>query len=77
MTFENEFNAYLNRINLYLRNLLNAKQGSIYDAMRYSLYAGGKRIRPILTLACCDALEGNSDAALCYGCAVEMIHTYS
>lgn len=77
MRFESEFNAYLNKINLYLHNTLDSKQGSIYDAMRYSLYAGGKRIRPMLTLACCDALEGDMDAALCYGCAVEMIHTYS
>lgn len=77
MDFQSTFNNYLNTINSYLHNLLDSRAGSTYDAMRYSLYAGGKRIRPMLSLACCDALEGNKDAALCYGCAIEMIHTYS
>ncbi len=77
MDFQCTFNYYLNTINSYLHTLLDSKKGSTYDAMRYSLYAGGKRIRPMLSLACCDALGGNRDAALCYGCAIEMIHTYS
>lgn len=77
MEFHSAFNTYLNTINSHLHTLLGSKQGSVYDAMRYSLYAGGKRIRPVLTLACCDALGGNMDAALCYGSAIEMIHTYS
>lgn len=77
MDFQSTFNNYLNIINSYLHTLLDLKKGSTYDAMRYSLYAGGKRIRPMLSLACCDALDGNIDAALCYGCAIEMIHTYS
>lgn len=77
MDFQSTFNNYLNTINSHLHTLLDLKKGSTYDAMRYSLYAGGKRIRPMLSLACCDALGGNKDAALCYGCAIEMIHTYS
>ena len=64
-------------VNKYLNNTFDNKAGSTYDAMRYSLYAGGKRIRPVLSLACSEALEGNMDAALCYGCSIEMIHTYS
>ena len=57
--------------------LMDGETGHIYDAMRYSLYEGGKRIRPVLTLAVCDAFGGDDKAALCFGCALEMIHTYS
>lgn len=51
--------------------------GQIYDAMRYSLMAGGKRIRPVLTLETCRMCGGDVEAALPFACAVEMIHTYS
>lgn len=47
------------------------------EAMRYSLLAGGKRLRPILALAACEAVGGATEAALGFACAVEMIHTYS
>ena len=77
MNFNERFDLYLNSVNNYLHSLLDAQQGEIYDAMRYSLYAGGKRIRPILSLAVSDSLNGDFDAALCYGSAIEMIHTYS
>ena len=50
---------------------------SLFEAERYSLLAGGKRIRPFLTLAFSKALGGNEDEALVYACALEMIHTYS
>jgi geranylgeranyl diphosphate synthase, type II len=50
---------------------------TIYDAMRYSLLAGGKRLRPILCLASCEAVGGNADLAMPVACAVEMIHTMS
>lgn len=46
-------------------------------AMRYSLLAGGKRIRPILTMKFCQAAGGTMEEALDFGCAVEMLHTYS
>lgn len=49
----------------------------LIDSMRYSAYAGGKRIRPFLTLEFCRMLGGNVGAALPYACAIEMIHTYS
>ncbi len=49
----------------------------LYDAMNYSLLAGGKRLRPILTLECCRLCGGTDSAALSLACAVEMIHTYS
>lgn len=77
MNFNACFNNYINEINNYLKDALTGRKGLIYDAMGYSLYAGGKRIRPMLSLACCDALDGNHAAALVYGSAIEMIHTYS
>ena len=47
------------------------------EAMRYSLMAGGKRIRPILTMKFCEAAGGTMEEALDFGCGVEMLHTYS
>jgi geranylgeranyl diphosphate synthase, type II len=50
---------------------------TIHKAMRYSLFAGGKRLRPILCLAAAEACGGKSKSALPHACAVECIHTYS
>ncbi|MZP28447.1 geranyl transferase [Heliobacterium undosum] len=49
----------------------------IHKAMRYSLFAGGKRLRPVLVLAGCRAVGGDEDAVMAAACALEMIHTYS
>src|SRR5579859_5001477 len=49
----------------------------LFEAMRYSLMAGGKRLRPVLALAACEAVGGTLDAAMGLACAIEMIHTYS
>ncbi|MCX8073799.1 MAG: polyprenyl synthetase family protein [Candidatus Binatia bacterium] len=49
----------------------------LVEAMRYSLLGGGKRVRPILSLAACEAVGGNSETVLPFACAIEMIHTYS
>jgi len=49
----------------------------IHEAMRYSLFAGGKRIRPILCLAACEAVGGRRELALPFAAAIELIHTYS
>ncbi len=49
----------------------------IYEAMRYSLLAGGKRVRPILCLATCEMLDGTIDMAIPTACALEMMHTMS
>jgi geranylgeranyl diphosphate synthase, type II len=49
----------------------------VADAMRYSLMAGGKRLRPILCLASADAVGGNRSLAMPAACAIELIHTYS
>ncbi|MGD1865043.1 MAG: geranylgeranyl diphosphate synthase CrtE [Phormidesmis sp.] len=49
----------------------------IYEAMRYSLMAGGKRLRPILCLATCEMIGGHADVAMPTACALEMVHTMS
>ena len=51
--------------------------GVLWDSMRYSVGAGGKRVRPMLTLEFCRLCGGNVAAALPFACAVELIHTYS
>ena len=53
------------------------KPNTIHKAMRYSLFAGGKRLRPILCLAAAEACRGDAQRALPLACAVECIHTYS
>src|SRR5271163_1871925 len=55
----------------------SAKPSTIHKAMRYSLFAGGKRLRPILALAAAEACGGKIETALPHACAVECIHTYS
>jgi geranylgeranyl diphosphate synthase type II len=53
------------------------KPATIHKAMRYSLFAGGKRIRPALCLAAAEACGGKHEPAMPLACAVECIHTYS
>ncbi|MFL6537799.1 MAG: polyprenyl synthetase family protein [Chthoniobacterales bacterium] len=53
------------------------RPATIHKAMRYSLFAGGKRLRPILCLAAAEACGGTIDRAVPAACAVECIHTYS
>ena len=66
-----------------LRRMTEERLGSFFrgdgleEAMRYSLMAGGKRIRPVLTMAVCQAAGGSPEEALDFGCGVEMLHTYS
>lgn len=55
----------------------NLPQKELYDAMRYSLFCGGKRIRPVLTLEFCNLCGKDRQTALPFACALEMIHTYS
>lgn len=52
-------------------------QAGLFEAMRYSLLAGGKRIRPMLTLEFCRISGGDIEKAMPVACAVEMLHTYS
>lgn len=51
--------------------------GKLVDSMGYSLLSGGKRIRPVLTLAACRYCGGTVELALPLACALEMVHTYS
>lgn len=49
----------------------------LISAMKYSISAGGKRLRPCLALGVCEMLGGDTEMALALGCGIEMIHTYS
>lgn len=49
----------------------------LQEAMRYSLFSGGKRLRPVLTLATAEALGASLEPVIPFACAIEMIHTYS
>lgn len=63
-----------------LRELLPAEQSYpevIHEAMAYSVFAGGKRFRPVLCMAACEAVCGSGASALDAACALECIHTYS
>jgi geranylgeranyl diphosphate synthase type II len=52
-------------------------EARLFEAMRYSLLGGGKRLRPILAVAACEAVGGAPERAMGFACAVEMIHNYS
>lgn len=55
----------------------DAEKDTLYNAELYSLIAGGKRIRPFLTLEFCRLFGGSEEAAMPFACAVEMMHTFS
>jgi geranylgeranyl diphosphate synthase, type II len=59
------------------QSLAIAEPVTIYEAMRYSLLAGGKRLRPILCIAACEMLGGTAEMAMNTACSLEMIHTMS
>jgi geranylgeranyl diphosphate synthase, type II len=68
------------KVDGYLEGLRFARDGGttgLEEAMRYSLLAGGKRIRPVLALATAEALRRDPDEVLPLAAAIEMIHTYS
>src|SRR5678815_3026460 len=50
---------------------------SLHESIRYSLMAGGKRVRPILTIAAAEALGTNPPGLMAVACSLEFIHTYS
>ncbi len=54
-----------------------ARPARLHAAMRYSIFGGGKRLRPILALAACEAVGGESARALQPACAIELLHTYT
>ena len=67
------------RIEEWLRDCFREREprGDLYDAMCYSLMAGGKRIRPVLLMETCRMCGGDPEAVLPFAGAIEMIHTYS
>ena len=65
------------QINEVLDSIFADTPSKIIRAMKYSLMAGGKRIRPILCIAAAEAVGGQSQDVIRAGCAIEMIHTYS
>ena len=81
MDFEREYREALDLVEGELENAFTDAMGGphreLLEAMRYSLLAGGKRIRPVLTLETCRLCGGEAEAALPFACGVEMVHTYS
>ncbi len=79
MTHEEQFTAYQKQIEEFLHDYLDGVWpfGKLADAMSYSLLSGGKRIRPVLTLAACRFCFGEAELALPLAGALEMVHTYS
>ena len=82
MTAEFDFKAYLGKAKEQVEAALDGSLGperpeSLREAMRYSLLAGGKRLRPILCLAACELAGGKATQALPTAVALEMIHTMS
>lgn len=79
-----ELRRYLAQKRQLVDNALNelipgadTKPEPLHEAMRYSLFAGGKRVRPILAMAAADAVGGRGEDVLPLGVALECIHTYS
>ena len=80
MNFNEAFQKKMDVFEAYLQNAAtfpDLSQKTVFDAMRYSLLAGGKRIRPVLAMACCEALGGREEDVLPFAAALECIHTYS
>ena len=79
MSISFELDALRGQVDNYLARCFQDQvpYQTLYRAMSYSLNAGGKRVRPILTMKFAAAAGGEEYAALPLGCAVEMLHTYS
>ncbi len=77
--FDIRYEAYRRAVEAYLEDLFADKPhwADLYDAMRYSLLAGGKRIRPVLTLEFARLAGMAWERALPVACALELVHTYS
>lgn len=77
--FQNKMKAYQQAAEAWLDTCFTADlpQKKLFEAMRYSLLAGGKRIRPIMVLEFCRICGGDWQQALPFAAAVEMVHTYS
>jgi geranylgeranyl diphosphate synthase type II len=72
--------AQRERVDRELERLLpgvDERPGQLHEAMRYSIFAGGKRVRPIVCLACAEAVGGRAESALAPATAIECLHTYT
>ena len=75
---ERSFDEYKELVDQHLMDFIpniDNKSISLYESMKYSLTAGGKRLRPVLLLAACEFAGGNIREAIPYACAIEYIHT--
>lgn len=78
MEYKDKLNERIELINGALKEYLKPKYPErLYEAMNYSVFAGGKRMRPLLLLSACEAVGGDIKKAVPFACAMEMIHTYS
>ncbi len=78
-TFAEQYEEYRNAVETHLQSLFTRKRpwADLYEAMRYSLLAGGKRVRPVMALAFANAGGADWRSALPVACAVELVHTFS
>jgi len=60
-----------------LKRILDGEDSPLFQAMRHTVFSGGKRFRPLLALACGDCFEVSEEAVLPFACALELIHNYS
>ena len=80
MDFSSYWSARQKKVDAALNRFLpslTTKPKTIHEAMRYSIFAGGKRLRPVICLATAEVISGKNDDAIPLACAVECIHTYS
>ncbi|GAB6182121.1 polyprenyl synthetase family protein [Desulfotomaculum defluvii] len=80
MTFNEELKHWAKQVDVALDKYMPSPETYptvIHEAMRYSVFAGGKRLRPILVLAAAQAVGGSADKVMPVACAMELIHTYS
>lgn len=80
MNFKEELHNYKEIVEEELHRILpkgSSPQDKVFEAMEYSIFAGGKRLRPILTLKTCELVGGDIKSAKSFAAALEMIHTYS
>lgn len=78
MDFNENLNKKIEMTDKALRKYLSPRYPErLYEAMSYSVFAGGKRLRPVLMLSACETVGGRTEDVLPFACAMEMIHTYS
>lgn len=76
--FEEYMTVKAKQVNRALQEAVPLQRpNKIHEAMRYSILAGGKRVRPVLCIASCELVGGDESSAMATACALEMIHTMS